>query len=110
MLLVDIGVPYMDIIDAFENRLMSGGHIITQTSDKSRFLSSMRAIIELLQHWIQSARSDSSFAKKQLFSSMGNGTLMSKIDVIKSQLISMPEANNILEIIRVIDDDIRNFR
>lgn len=107
MIMAQVGVPYLDILDAFEATTMREGHIIANAADKRRYLSYWNAEIELFQDWIMSVRSDNTFAKKQLFHAMGNGALMAKIDVIKSQLISIPEASDLLEILRGIVDDVR---
>jgi hypothetical protein len=107
MILAEIGVPYLDILDAFENTTTVDGLITSRDDEKRRYLSRGSAAIKLLQDWISSTRSDNTFAKHQLLHAISNGSLMSKIDNMKSQLVSIPEASNLLDMLRSIVDDLR---
>ena len=107
LLMADVGVRYFDILQAFDNAT-AYSHLITESVDIEQRLSYIKAEIDLFQYWISSSRSNrNSSAYQQLVQALHNGTFMSRIDIIKLQLLSIPDTSNLLDILRGIVDDAR---
>ncbi|GAX19428.1 nuclear pore complex protein Nup155 [Fistulifera solaris] len=111
IILARIGVPYLSILDTFETLNRYEIHGFVREQDDERWKREMHAIIELLRHWVASARSAAKDSKawQELFRSLTSGKLMPKIDDLRIQLETHSNTAALQESIRVIAHEIQSI-
>jgi hypothetical protein len=110
--LVDIGVPYLDVLEAFEKHILLDGNMIASAQGASYHLGNINSIVDFIQSWIYAARSDhGGMAKKQLLqATVWSPWLISKLATIKTQVVAMiPQDIPLLEQIERMEDEARHF-
>jgi len=110
MTVVNVGVPFLVVLDEYERISQKDDHIITGSADSSSRLDHFVAMVDLLSYWVSSAQS-SSFAggqpnavRQELSHAMASGRLMPKIDGLKAKLEAIPGTSDVLDRLRLIEE------
>jgi hypothetical protein len=98
-------------LDTFETLNRYEIHGFVREQDDERWKREMHAIIELLRHWVASARSSARDSKawQELSRSVTSGKLMPKIDDLRVQLETHSNTAALQESIRVIMHEIQSI-
>jgi hypothetical protein len=111
LILIDAGVPYLHVLDAFDNIMLLGGNFISLSDRSSKQLDNIKGVIEIIQFWLNAATADNAtIAKSQLQATVGTSILHSKLDMIKSQIVATSQASLLLDDILHIEESLRNFQ
>lgn len=111
VILARVGVDYLSILDTYEtlNRFENKSFVSENNDERSR--RQMQAIIELLRHWVVSARSAvrDNKALQELSRAVTSGKLMPKIDSFRGKLETHSNTAALQESVRAIIHEIQNL-
>jgi nuclear pore complex protein Nup155 len=92
--LVDVGVPYMVALNAYDSIIGTENHTLMGGVDQQRRLEHMANLVVILESWVREAQATLFGARNEALDELGNsmasGSLLSRIDSIKAQLHSLP--------------------
>jgi hypothetical protein len=114
--LADAGVPFLVIMDAYES-IIRNDHVVLGGVDMDRHIERVSALLELLQYWFSLARRDArpadgeraNAAHRELSRALDSGILMSRIDIIRGRIDSLPVSASLMDRLRTIQESIRFF-
>jgi len=108
-LLSRAGVPYLVILDAFESVVQEDQHRLGEGS--FRRLQNYASMIGLIESWVETAqgRDGPTHGQEEFSNAIVSGRLAAKLDSLRAKLetATAPEALDLLDRIRIIEERIR---
>ena len=115
VILADVGVPFMKIMDAYESQSQRNDRIVMGLGgvDVERHTEKLAAVVELLDHWIKNAQSNSratgtkNTAFQELSREMASGRLRQKMDQIRGRIENLPSGSQLLDQFLMIEEGLQ---